>query len=204
MRFSSTRLPRYRTIVVKGPEISEIEGPCAPVPPFGWGLCEFASSGAYAVWDGTGLLAMEVGFRTQRESACAAMNALRSVGCDCAVSFFSSDANAEQYIRSALEGAELRLHLPLTDFQLAVYRTAAAIARGETRTYGTIAAALGHPHSARAVARALASNRAALAIPCHRVVPAAGGAGGWRWGRHLKEQVLAAEVEGNPARLLAE
>ena len=36
--------------------------------------------------------------------------------------------------------------------------------------------------AARAVAPACATNPVALAIPCHRVVPAAGGVGGYRWG----------------------
>ena len=41
---------------------------------------------------------------------------------------------------------------------------------------------IGRPTAARAVARACATNPVALAIPCHRVVPAAGGVGGYRWG----------------------
>ncbi|HNX04308.1 MAG TPA: methylated-DNA--[protein]-cysteine S-methyltransferase [Opitutales bacterium] len=204
MRFSPPRLPRFRTLAIDGADIHEIEGPPTPKPPFGWGLCEFDSTGAYAVWDGIGLMALEVGFRSQRESACAAMNTLRNFGCDCSMSFFSSDDGASEYLRLAMEGGEIRLHVAVSDFQLSVYRMAAAIVPGTTLTYGQIAARLGHPRSARAVARALAANKAALAIPCHRVVPAAGGAGGWRWGRHLKETVLTAEADGHLEKLLSE
>ena len=45
----------------------------------------------------------------------------------------------------------------------------------------------------RAVARACATNPVALAIPCHRVVPSAGGTGGYRWGVSRKKALLAAE-----------
>lgn len=198
-----SRLPHFRTLIVRGPELVETDGPAIPCPPFGWGLCEFASTYGYAVWDGVGLMALEVGFAERRQSACAAVAALRSLGCDCAASFLPSDEGATRLARAAANGGEIRLHLPISDFQLAVYRLAAAAPPGRTLTYGTIAALLGHPRSARAVARALASNKAALAIPCHRVVPACGGAGGWRWGRHLKELVLEAEAAGNPAELVA-
>ena len=67
----------------------------------------------------------------------------------------------------------------------------AAIPYGETRTYADVAAAIGRPRAARAVARACATNPVALAIPCHRVVPATGGVGGYRWGRARKKALLA-------------
>ena len=49
-------------------------------------------------------------------------------------------------------------------------------------------------HTARAVARACATNPVALAVPCHRVVPAAGGTGGYRWGSERKKKLLADEA----------
>ena len=64
---------------------------------------------------------------------------------------------------------------------------------GETRTYGDIARSLGNPKAARAVARACATNPVAVAIPCHRVVPAGGGVGGYRWGSARKKGLLAYE-----------
>ena len=67
------------------------------------------------------------------------------------------------------------------------------IPRGETRSYGEVAAALGRPGSARAVARACASNRVALAVPCHRVVRGDGDAGGYRWGEERKRRLLEME-----------
>jgi AraC family transcriptional regulator of adaptative response/methylated-DNA-[protein]-cysteine methyltransferase len=96
-----------------------------------------------------------------------------------------------------LAGRTPRLDLPLdiqaTAFQWQVWEALAAIPYGSTRTYADVAAAIGRPSAARAVARACATNPVALAIPCHRVVPAAGGVGEYRWGTSRKEALLAAE-----------
>ena len=66
--------------------------------------------------------------------------------------------------------------------------------RGATRGYGELAEALGQPRAARAVAQACAANPVPLAVPCHRVVPKAGGAGGYRFGGWRKRALLAAEA----------
>jgi AraC family transcriptional regulator of adaptative response/methylated-DNA-[protein]-cysteine methyltransferase len=97
-------------------------------------------------------------------------------------------------ILAHLSGRAPRLDLPLdvqaTAFQWQVWQALAAIPYGETRTYTEVAAAIGMPTAARAVARACATNPVALAIPCHRVVPAAGGEGGYRWGVERKHALL--------------
>ena len=101
--------------------------------------------------------------------------------------------------------AHLRHRMPLralpldivgTPFQHQVWRTLQTIPVGERRTYGQIAAMVGNPNGARAVARACAANPAALVIPCHRVVRGDGDAGGYRWGAERKEAILANEVSG--------
>ena len=72
-----------------------------------------------------------------------------------------------------------------------------AIPCGETRTYGHIAAAVGRPRAARAVAGACAANPCPGIIPCHRVVGAAG-LGGFSapGGIALKAKLLASESAG--------
>jgi AraC family transcriptional regulator of adaptative response/methylated-DNA-[protein]-cysteine methyltransferase len=96
-----------------------------------------------------------------------------------------------------LHGRQPRLDLPLdiqaTAFQWQVWQALTAIPYGETRTYGEVARAIGKPAAVRAVARACAANPVALAIPCHRVVPAAGGTGGYRWGAARKKTLLSGE-----------
>ena len=67
------------------------------------------------------------------------------------------------------------------------------IPAGETRSYAELAQQLGAPRAARAVARACASNRVAVLVPCHRVIRGDGTPGGYRWGLPRKHSLLAAE-----------
>jgi AraC family transcriptional regulator of adaptative response/methylated-DNA-[protein]-cysteine methyltransferase len=101
-------------------------------------------------------------------------------------------------LREAAAGRPSRTALPLdvaaTAFQMRVWRALQAIPAGQTRTYAEVARDIGQPAAARAVARACASNPVAMVVPCHRVVPASGGAGGYRWGGERKEKILAGEA----------
>lgn len=105
----------------------------------------------------------------------------------------------EEVVRH-LEGASPHLALPLdvraTAFQERVWKALQEIPWGETRSYGEIAAAVGRPGAARAVARACASNPAALVVPCHRVVRGDGEPGGYRWGAERKRRLLEREADG--------
>jgi AraC family transcriptional regulator, regulatory protein of adaptative response / methylated-DNA-[protein]-cysteine methyltransferase len=109
-------------------------------------------------------------------------------------------ANWTAAVLAHLAGRAPRLDLPLdiqaTAFQWQVWQALSAIPYGETRTYTEIAREIGRPHAVRAVARACATNPVALAIPCHRVIPTAGGVGGYRWGAARKRQLLTRERTG--------
>src|SRR5215211_2584311 len=138
----------------------------------------------------------------------------------CAVSIGEDDAAVEQSLAAEYPRATIRRDdealrpyvgavlahlqdrtslstLPLdvegTPFQHEVWQVLRTIPAGERRTYGQIAATLGNPKSARAVARACATNPAALVIPCHRVVRGDGSSGGYRWGAERKQSLLANE-----------
>lgn len=116
-----------------------------------------------------------------------------------------SDPSLSQLVDSALrnvrDGADLvrgdanqeRLDLRGTVFQLRVWQALRQIPRGETRSYSQLARELGDPNATRAVARACATNRVALVVPCHRVVGAGGSLTGYRWGMDTKRQLLEAE-----------
>ena len=80
-----------------------------------------------------------------------------------------------------------------TRWQERVWAVLQKIPRGETRTYGELALALGAPRAARAVAAACRSNPVALLIPCHRVLGAQGDLTGYRWGLDRKAALLEAE-----------
>ena len=80
-----------------------------------------------------------------------------------------------------------------TAFQARVWSALREIPAGETRTYTDVATSIGRPTSARAVARACATNPVALAIPCHRVIRSDGALAGYRWGIAVKASLLARE-----------
>jgi AraC family transcriptional regulator of adaptative response/methylated-DNA-[protein]-cysteine methyltransferase len=106
-----------------------------------------------------------------------------------------------QHLEGAMPHLELPLDLRATAFQRRVWEELRRIPYGETRSYSQIAAAVGQPQGARAVARACASNRVAVVVPCHRVVRENGDLGGYKWGLQRKERLLAREKQA--ARALA-
>jgi AraC family transcriptional regulator of adaptative response/methylated-DNA-[protein]-cysteine methyltransferase len=67
------------------------------------------------------------------------------------------------------------------------------IPSGSVQSYAEVAQAIGQPTAARAVARACASNRIAVLIPCHRVIRGDGTLGGYRWGLERKRALLDVE-----------
>jgi AraC family transcriptional regulator of adaptative response/methylated-DNA-[protein]-cysteine methyltransferase len=80
-----------------------------------------------------------------------------------------------------------------TPFQEAVWRELTGIPRSEVVTYGDLARRIDRPGAARAVGAACGANPVALLIPCHRVIAADGGPGGYRWGTARKVAILAGE-----------
>ncbi len=80
-----------------------------------------------------------------------------------------------------------------TPLQRRVLAALAAVPAGSVVTYGELAARAGAPGAARAAARVMSTNRVPLVLPCHRVVPAAGGIGAHGWGAAVKAALLARE-----------
>jgi AraC family transcriptional regulator, regulatory protein of adaptative response / methylated-DNA-[protein]-cysteine methyltransferase len=91
---------------------------------------------------------------------------------------------------------DLPLDLRGTAFQRRVWTALRAIPRGQTRTYGEVADAVGVPGAARAVGAACGANTVMLLVPCHRVVGAGGSLGGFGAGLDRKRALL--ELEGAP------
>ena len=96
-----------------------------------------------------------------------------------------------------LAGQEPHPALPLdvqgTAFQKRVWEELRRIPYGQTASYSEVARRLGQPTATRAVARACATNPAALLTPCHRVVRENGELGGYRWGVRRKQELLEQE-----------
>jgi methylated-DNA-[protein]-cysteine S-methyltransferase len=91
------------------------------------------------------------------------------------------------------------LDLHGSPFDLRVWRALLEIPFGETRTYGELAGRLGTPGAARAVGAANGRNPVWILVPCHRVVAAGGGLGGYAGGLDTKRWLLAHEAGHVPA-----
>jgi AraC family transcriptional regulator of adaptative response/methylated-DNA-[protein]-cysteine methyltransferase len=98
------------------------------------------------------------------------------------------------FVESPGIGLDLPLDVRGTAFQLRVWQALRKIPSGATASYSEIAKRIGAPGAARAVAQACASNRLAVAIPCHRVVRNDGALSGYRWGVERKRELLQREA----------
>ena len=96
-------------------------------------------------------------------------------------------------------GQRQTFDLPLapegTAFQQKVWKALQNIPYGTTCSYGNLAQAMSKPTAFRAVGSANGKNPIAIIIPCHRVVAAKGGLGGYAYGIELKQQLLALEAQ---------
>jgi methylated-DNA-[protein]-cysteine S-methyltransferase len=104
------------------------------------------------------------------------------------------------------DGRRSRFTFPVsptgTAFERRCWDALLEIPYGETRSYGEIARRLGNPERARAVGSANHKNPIPIVIPCHRVVNAGGGLGGYGGGLELKRRLLALE-QARAAALLS-
>ena len=89
--------------------------------------------------------------------------------------------------------AAIPLDVKGTAFQQRVWDELRRIPAGETRSYGELAAALGNAKASRAVGGANGANNIAVLIPCHRVIAADGGLGGYAYGTEIKAELLRRE-----------
>lgn len=105
----------------------------------------------------------------------------------------SATSAVVRYLAGTGPWPQLPLDVRATAFQARVWAALTHIAPGTTTTYGDLARALGNPRAMRAVARACATNPAAVLIPCHRVVAKDGGMRGYRWGVQRKNRLLELE-----------
>ena len=78
-------------------------------------------------------------------------------------------------------------------FNQGVLKATADIPFGQTASYGEVAAAAGSPRAARAAGNALAGNPIPIVVPCHRVIHAGGGIGGYTGGLDNKRFLLRLE-----------
>ncbi len=83
-----------------------------------------------------------------------------------------------------------------TPFRLRVWKALRKARWGTTMTYGELGERCGAgSRASRAVGGAVGANPVPIIIPCHRVLPASGGLGGFSGGLHWKRALL--QIEGH-------
>lgn len=98
------------------------------------------------------------------------------------------------YLVEGTVSEDLRIDPHGTPFQKKVWEALREIPHGTVMSYGELALKIGLPlGAARAVGTACGANPISLLVPCHRVVRAGGGLGGYYWGLERKRQILDLE-----------
>lgn len=103
----------------------------------------------------------------------------------------------ERQLKEYFAGQRRSFDLPLapkgTAFQQKVWRALQAIPYGQTCSYKDLARAVDCPRGFQAVGQANHHNPIPIFIPCHRVIAADGGIGGYGGGTDLKRALLTLE-----------
>lgn len=112
-------------------------------------------------------------------------------------------------LETYLAGEPVSFDIPLDisevgDFERRVLDALLAIPRGETRSYGDIAQAIGEPGATQAVGNAVGRNPIPIIIPCHRVIRSDGPLGGYSGPQGVKRHLLALEGITFPEQLSLE
>jgi O-6-methylguanine DNA methyltransferase len=117
----------------------------------------------------------------------------------------AEDDSISSAARAKLWGQDVEVPVDLREcspFEQRVLRKAAEIGRGHARPYGWLAREIGSADAMRPVGNALGRNPVPLLIPCHRVIRADNGVGGYVFGSEAKRKLL--EREGVDFAALAE
>jgi len=118
---------------------------------------------------------------------------------------FNRNDPATQQLATSLFGFSaqaqpLSLLLRGTNFQIKVWEALLRIPSGRALSYRDLAALAAQPKAQRAVGTAMAHNRIALLIPCHRVIRESGDTGQYRWGEDRKRAIIGWERAHRIAR----
>jgi methylated-DNA-[protein]-cysteine S-methyltransferase len=142
---------------------------------------------------------VRIGFEEEPED-----HALATVAAALGPRIVASDrelADVRDALSGYLEGGSTDLDLPVdlrlmgAPFRRRVLETLHRyVGRGQTVTYGALAARAGNPRAARAVGTACARNPVPIVVPCDRVLPGSGGVGAYGGGPERKRALL--ELEG--------
>jgi AraC family transcriptional regulator of adaptative response/methylated-DNA-[protein]-cysteine methyltransferase len=104
------------------------------------------------------------------------------------------EAKLGEYFSGARRDFDLPIEMPGSAFQERVWGELRRIPYGETISYRQLAERVDAAPAYRAVGMANGSNRLAIVVPCHRVVAANGGLGGYGGGLAAKRHLLDLEA----------
>ena len=100
----------------------------------------------------------------------------------------------DEYFDGARHAFEVPIDWRLVHgFAVHVLRATARIPFGSVSTYRAVAVEAGSPNAYRAAGNALGSNPIPIVVPCHRVLHAGGGLGGYTGGLERKRYLLRLE-----------
>jgi AraC family transcriptional regulator, regulatory protein of adaptative response / methylated-DNA-[protein]-cysteine methyltransferase len=99
-----------------------------------------------------------------------------------------------EYFAGTRDSFDLPIDIPGSAFQERVWAELRRIPYGETISYRELAERVDAGNAYRAIGRANGSNRLAVIVPCHRVVAAGGGLGGYGGGLDAKRRLLDLEA----------
>lgn len=105
----------------------------------------------------------------------------------------SIERELKLYFEGKLREFKTPLFLVGSPFRTLVWEELRKIPFAQTRSYSQMASAIGKPSAFRAVAQANGANQLVIVIPCHRVISADGGLGGYNSGLERKEWLLKHE-----------
>ncbi len=98
------------------------------------------------------------------------------------------------YFKGVLRTFQTPLSPHGTPFQKRAWEGLCTIPYAETRTYGEQASIIANPKAVRATGSANGKNPISILIPCHRVIGAKGGLGGYNSGLDRKKWLLEFEA----------
>lgn len=107
-------------------------------------------------------------------------------------------ASCKEYFAASRTEFELPIWAPGRRLVEQVWQELLSTPRGQLRTFGQIAEAIGRPRATSSVAQAVGQNRLMIIVPCHRAVPADGRLTNLGVGQWAKRRLLELERTGTP------